>query len=113
MATRARCHALAAHNPVELKRPGLHGLLFLGLPLLCQLGLDLYDGIVLVMAAPSLVCDGAKRKQCLVWHRDGLDGASAPFLDVDLLGFPPEESSCVHLKLVPATGGGTNLHGWC
>ena len=87
---RAVSSALAARDLVDLERMGLGGLLHRRLPLLRQLGLYLNDGMVLVVAAPMLVGDRREGRRSPVRHRDGLDGAGAPLLEVDDIswGFP-------------------------
>ena len=56
--------------------------------------------VVLIVPAPPRVRDGLEGTRRAIRHRDGLDGAGAPFLEVDLLGFPPEESVRVRLDIV-------------
>ena len=96
--------SLAARDFINLERMGLGGLLRCRLPLLRKLGLDLHDRVVLMVAVPMLVGDGRKGRRCPVRHRGRLDGAGAPLLEVDLLGFPPEESVDVRVNLVARDG---------
>ena len=101
---RAGSRPLASRDLVDLEQLGLGGLLRCRLPLLRELGLDLHDRVVLMVAAPMLVGDGRKGRRCPVRHRGSLDGAGAPLLEVDLLGFPPEETVDILLDFVTRDG---------
>ncbi len=83
---------------------GLGGLLCCHLPLLRELCLHLYNCVLLVVAVPMLVGDGHDGRWCPVRHRGCLNGAGAPLLKVDLLGFPPDESVDVLINLVAQDG---------
>jgi hypothetical protein len=96
--------SLDARDLVYLEQMGLGGLLCCRLPLLFELGLHRHNRVVLVVVALILVGDGREGRRCLVRHCSCLNGASAPLLEVDLLGFTPEESVDVCLNLVAQDG---------
>jgi hypothetical protein len=100
MHAEARGGSLADCDFLYLEQMALGGLLHRRLPLLRQLGLDLNDHMVLMVPAPMLVGDGHNGRRCPVRHRRCLNGAGALLLQVDLLGFPPEESVNICLDLV-------------
>ena len=63
------------------------------------------------MPVPFGVRDRGNDSWHAIGHRDRLRRAHAPLLEVDLLGFPPEESVHIGLKLVSRDGLGHLVEG--